>query len=51
MPKDTTILNAISPPSMDEFDALIREARKQARTAGLRPSDIKAIIDEVRCRK
>ncbi len=38
-------------PSMHEFDTLIGEARKQARTVGLKPSDIKAIIDEVRSRK
>ena len=49
--KDTIILNVISPPSMDEFDTLIGEARKQARKAGLKPADIKAIIDEVHSRK
>ena len=49
--KDTIILKAISPSSMDEFDALMGEARKQAQKAGLKPSDIKAIIDEVRFRK
>ena len=38
-------------PSMDEFDTLIGEARKQARKASLNPSDIKAIIDDVRSRK
>jgi hypothetical protein len=41
-------MKAISPPSMDEFDTLMGEARKQAQKAGLKPSDIKAIIDEVR---
>ena len=49
--KDTIIMKAISPPSMDEFDGLIGEARRQARKAGLKPSDIKAAIDEVRSRK
>ena len=49
--KDTIIMKAISPPSMDEFDTLLVEARKQARKAGLKPSDIKVIIDEVRSRK
>ena len=44
-------MKAISLPSMDEFDTLIGEARKQARKAGLKPSDIKAIIDEIRSRK
>ena len=37
--------------SMDEFDTLLVEARKQARIAGLKPFDIKAVIDEVRSRK
>ena len=44
-------MNAISPPSMDEFDTLIGKARKQARVAGLKPSGVKAILDEVRSRK
>ena len=44
-------MNAISPPSMDDFDTLIEDARKQARKAGLKPSDIKAVIDESRSRK
>lgn len=32
---DVVILKAISPPSMEEFDALIAKARKQARQAGI----------------
>lgn len=44
-------MKGTSPPSMDEFDALIGEARKQARKAALKPSDIKATIDEVRSGK
>ena len=43
-------MKGISPPSRDEFDTLIEEARKQARKAALKPSDIKAITDEVRSR-
>lgn len=38
--RDVVILKAISAPSLDEFDALIEEARKQARSAGMRRSDI-----------
>lgn len=49
--KDMVIMKAISPPSMDEFDTLIGEARKQARKAGLKRSNIKAAIQEVRSRK
>ena len=44
-------MKAISPPSMDKFDALIGEARKQAREASLKPSEVKAIVDDVRSRK
>lgn len=29
--KDTVILKAISPPSLEEFDELMAEARRQAR--------------------
>ena len=46
--KDVVILKAISPPSMDDFDALISQARKQARTAGMRRSDITAAITKAR---
>ena len=49
--KDTVILKAISPPSMKEFDDLIMEARKQARKAGLKRSDITAAIGKVRGRR
>ena len=46
--KDAIILKTISPPSMDDFDSLIREARRQARKAGMKRSDIKKAIAEVR---
>ncbi len=49
--KDTVILKAISPPSLEEFDDLITEARKQARRAGLKRSDITAAIAKVRGRR
>ena len=49
--KDAVILKTISPPSMDEFDGLIREARRQARKAGMKQSDIKEAIAEVRDRR
>jgi AbrB family looped-hinge helix DNA binding protein len=48
---DMVILKAISPPSMEEFDALIAEARRQARQAGLKQSDVAAAIAKVRGRK
>jgi AbrB family looped-hinge helix DNA binding protein len=49
--KDTVILKAISPPSLEEFDDLMTEARKQARKAGLKRSDITAAIGKVRGRR
>ena len=49
--KDVVILKAISPPSMDEFDALIADARKKAKEAGMKRSDIEATIVEARGRK
>lgn len=48
---DTVIMKAISPPSMDEFDTLVAEARKQAKKAGLKKADIDAIISDVRFKK
>ena len=48
---DVVILKAISPPSFGEFDALIVEARRQAKEAGLKKSDITAVIAKVRGRK
>ena len=45
---DTVILKKISAPRMEDFDALLREARRQARTAGLKRSDVKRAIKRVR---
>lgn len=45
------ILKAISPPSMDEFDALIAEARRQGKAAGLKKSDVHAALAKARGRK
>ena len=49
--RDTVILKAVSPPSMKEFDDLIAEARKQARFAGMKRSDITAAIGKARGHK
>ena len=49
--KDVVILKTLSPPSMEEFDTLIEGARRKAREAGLKPSDITAAIAKVRGRK
>ena len=42
------ILKAINPPSMSDFDSLISEARRQARNAGMKRSDIKTAITKAR---
>ena len=48
---DVVILKAISSPSMEEFDGLITEARKQSRKAGMKRSDISTTIAKVRSNK
>jgi AbrB family looped-hinge helix DNA binding protein len=48
---DVVILKAISPPSMGDFDALIAEARRQGKAAGLKKSDIADALARVRGRK
>jgi AbrB family looped-hinge helix DNA binding protein len=45
---DVVILKAVTAPSMDEFDGLIADVRRKAKTAGLKKSDIESAIEEVR---
>lgn len=45
---DVVILKRILPPSLSEFDEIIKEARRQAREAGLKRSDVEAVIKAVR---
>lgn len=47
---DVVILKAITAPSMDDFDALIQQARQQAKLAGLKRSDISRAISKARGR-
>ena len=49
--KDVVILKSISPPSIDEFDDLISEARRQAIKAGMKRSDIVAALAKARRKK
>jgi len=49
--KDVVILKSISAPSIDEFDDLIAEARRQARKAGMSRSDIVSAVAKVRGKK
>lgn len=46
--KDIVILKNISPPSMDEFNDLIKQAREKAKETGFHPSDLKSILSEIR---
>ena len=48
---DVVILKTIETPSMRDFDRLITAARKQARTAGIKRSDISKAIARVRSAK
>ncbi len=45
------VLKGISEPSMAEFDAVVRKARRQAKAAGLRREDLSNAIAKVRGRK
>lgn len=49
--RDVVILKMLSSPSLDEFDVLIKEARKEAKAAGLKRSDIKKAIVKSRTQK
>lgn len=46
--KDVVILKAIFPPSMEDFNKIIAEARRQARKSGMKRSDIAAAVAKVR---
>ena len=45
---DVVILKTITPPTLDEFDAVISKARRQAKEAGLTPVNVEEVIAEVR---
>jgi len=46
--KDFVILKTLSSPSMNEFNDLIKEARRRAKSAGLKRSDIANAVAESR---
>ena len=48
---DVVILKMVVPPDMSEFDVLIKQARRQAKEAGLKPADITSAIAKGRGRK
>lgn len=45
---DVVVLKAIKPPSMREFDRVVRGARRAAKQAGLKRGDIKKVVRDVR---
>lgn len=49
--RDVVILKTLSTPSMKEFDALVNRARRQARKAGMKRSDIAEATKRVRSGK
>lgn len=49
--KDVVILKSLVNPSLNEFDYLIGEARKQAKVAGLKRTDIADAIVKARKHK
>ena len=49
--EDVVILKVVTPPNMDEFDDLIKRARKQAKEAGLKSKDISSAVTKARSRK
>ncbi len=49
--KEVVILKKLTPPSMEEFDELITEARRQAKLAGMKEADIERAVSKVRSKK
>jgi AbrB family looped-hinge helix DNA binding protein len=45
---DVIILKAIEPPSMKEFNGLIKKVRQKAKKAGLKRTDISEAVSQVR---
>jgi AbrB family looped-hinge helix DNA binding protein len=47
---DAVILKAITPPKFEDFEGLLRQARLQARDAGVLKSDLPSALKKVRRR-
>ncbi len=47
---DVVILKAIAMPDIDGFDTLIRKARQQAKSAGLKPAGVTNAVGKARKR-
>ncbi len=48
---DTVILKSITPPRLEEFSDLMKEASRNAKTLNLKPSDVAKSIKKARRRK
>jgi AbrB family looped-hinge helix DNA binding protein len=48
--EDVVILKVVTPPDMNEFDALIKQARKQAKEIGLKPKEVSSAVAKARAR-
>jgi AbrB family looped-hinge helix DNA binding protein len=47
---DAVILKVITPPKLEEFQGLLRQARAEAKKAGIKKADLKFAIAKVRRR-
>lgn len=45
---DVILLKLLTPPSLSQFDSLIKKARKQVKDSGIKPNDVNNAINEVR---
>ena len=48
---DVVILKTLATPSMKQFDGLIKKARQQAKSSGMKRDDVAAAIARVRGRR
>ena len=49
--KDVVVLQKVTPPSLEDLDELLADARRHALKAGLKRSDISRVIRESRAAK
>ena len=49
--EDVVILKVVTPPDRNEFDSLLKKARKQAKEAGLKQKDIPYAVAKARDHK
>jgi AbrB family looped-hinge helix DNA binding protein len=49
--QDVVILKVVTPPDINDFNALIKQARRQAKEAGLKPKDVRSAVDRARGKK